>query len=136
MRVFAVFCAVRILSACATETVVTQNPTPVHSSKWKTQKYRVSGENTGRLIINRDTGLAGSACIPEISLDGEPIAPINKGEKLELHLNAGQHILRASPNQNCTANVAETRIEITEAKTTTYRFGFSNRVMLFTPTAY
>ena len=136
MRVFAVFSAVAILSACAANTVPTQNPTPVQESLWKTENYRTPGDNTGVLIIKRDMGMRGAACIPLITIGKENIAPINVGEKLELHLTAGRHSLRAYPNRNCGASPIETFVDIKEDQATNYRFGFHNRTMVFTPVAY
>ena len=136
MRVFAVFSAVAILSACAANTVATQNPAPVQESLWRTENYRAPGDNTGVLIINRDTGMRGSACIPLITIGKENIAPLNVGEKLELHLSAGRHSLRAYPNRNCGASPIETFVDINEGQTTIYRFGFHKRTMVFTPVAY
>lgn len=135
MRVFIVFFVVTMLSACIGNTVQTQNATPVQQSLWKTENYRVPGENTGVLIIKRDTGMRGAACIPMISLNGDHIAPLNVGEKLELHIAAGRHSLRAYPNRNCAASAVETFVEIKQSQTTNYRFGFEKRTMVFTPAA-
>ncbi len=136
MKVFAAFCAVAILSACAANTVATRSPTPVQKSLWKTDNYRVPGENTGVLVINRDTGMRGAACIPLITIGEVQVAPINVGENLELHLTAGRHSLRAYPNRNCAASSTETSVEIKEGQATIYRFGFQKRSMAFTPVAY
>lgn len=135
MRVFAVFSAVAMLSACVANTVPAQNATLVQKSTWRTENFREPGVNTGLLIINRDTGMRGASCIPLILLNGEQVAPINVGQRLELHLTAGRHSLRAFPNRNCAANATEISVEIGEAQTTTYRLGFANRDMIFTPTA-
>ena len=126
MRVFAVICVAVLLSACAASTtpIASNAAIPVHASKWKTDSYRSSGENTGLLIIKRDTGFRGSACIPNISLDSESIAPLNVGEKLELHLDAGRYLISAAPNYNCAANLAKAYVDISMAKTTTYRLSF------------
>lgn len=135
MRVFIAVCAVLIMSACVGNTVPNPSASPVQNGLWKTENYRVAGANTGLLIINRDAGMRGSACIPGILLNGELIAPVNIGEKLELHVPAGRHLLRATPNSNCAAKVAETSIEIGQAQTTTYRLGFAKREMILIPTA-
>ncbi|CAA0080218.1 Uncharacterised protein [Zhongshania aliphaticivorans] len=135
MKKFAVFSAIAILSACATSTVPTQNPTHVLAGLWKTGKYRAPGENTGLLVVTRDTGMRGGACIPIITIGKEQIAPIDQGSLLELHLPAGQHSLRAYPNRNCGASAIETLIEIEHEQVTHYRLGFVKRAMVFTPTA-
>lgn len=137
MRIFIVFCTVAILSGCISSTVpvANTNAVPVHESMWKTEKYRDPGENTGLLLIKRDTGFRGSACVPGISIDGEDIAPIDVGQKLELHLNPGQYLLRATPNFNCAARVAEILVEIGAANTTSYRLSFINKNMVWMPSA-
>ncbi len=135
MKVFAVFTAVAILSACATSTMPTRNPTHVLAGLWKTEEYRAPGDNTGLLVITRDTGMRGSACIPMITIGKEQIAPIDQGRLLELHLPAGQHSLRAYPNRNCGASAIETVVEIKHQQVTNYRLGFYERTMAFTPIA-
>ena len=55
MRVFAVFSAVAIVSACVANTVPAQNATLVQKSTWRTENFREPSVNTGLLIINRDT---------------------------------------------------------------------------------
>jgi hypothetical protein len=139
MRLLIVLFVVAMLSACIGNTVQTQNATPVQQSLWRTENYRVPSENTGVLIIKRDTGMRGAACIPMISLNGDHIAPLNVGEKLELHIAAGRHSLRAYPNRNCAASAAsavETFVEIKQSQTTNYRFGFEKRSMVFIPAAF
>tara|TARA_R110000751_G_scaffold68902_1_gene140098 strand:- start:110 stop:379 length:270 start_codon:yes stop_codon:yes gene_type:complete len=84
-------------------------------------------------VLQRDTGMRGAACKPGISLDGEDIARIDVGQKLEMHLNAGRYLVRANPNPNCAASVAETYVEISEGNTTTYRLGFVDRTMILVP---
>jgi hypothetical protein len=122
-----------MLSACIGNTVATQYATPVPAGMWKTENYRVPGANTGLLVLSRDTGHRGSGCIPEISLDGESVASLEIAKRLDLHLTAGRHILRAAPNFNCAANVEEIYVDITEAETTNYRLGFVQRQMFLVP---
>lgn len=137
MRILIVLCAYALLSGCvgATIPVENHNALTVPQSAWKTQNYRAAGENTGVFKLQRDTGMRGSACKPFISLDGENIAQIDVGQKLELHLNAGPYLVRASPNHNCAATTVETVVEINEGYTTIYRLGFVDREMILIPAA-
>lgn len=136
MKILVVFFAVAILSGCVGNTVPTLNPMPVKESLWRTENYRAPGENTGVLIISRDSGMRGSTCIPLITLDREQIAPLNIGEKLVLHVTDGRYLLRASPNRNCGASPVETSVEIKAGQATNYRFGFHDRTMVFMPVGY
>tara|TARA_R110000764_G_scaffold209983_3_gene295828 strand:- start:29581 stop:29997 length:417 start_codon:yes stop_codon:yes gene_type:complete len=135
MRAFIIIFTVAILTGCVGPTVPVQgyNGLTVPPSTWRTQNYRVPGENTGLLLLQRDTGMRGAACKPGISLDGEDIARIDVGQKLEIHLNAGRYLVRANPNPNCAASVAETYVEIAESGTTAYRLGFVDRQMILVP---
>lgn len=135
MRVLAVLSAAAMLSACITSTAPAQNATSVQKHTFRTEKFNAPGVDTGLLIIKRDTGMRGSSCIPLISLNGDHVAPINVGQKLELHLSAGRHSLHANPNKNCAAPAIETSVEIKKSQTTTYRLGFVKREMVFIPTS-
>ncbi len=137
MKILAIVFTIAFLSGCVGATVPVQGHSglAVPPSTWRTQNYRVPGDNTGLLVIQRDTGMRGAACKPGMSLNGEDIARIDVGQKLELHLNPGRYLVRANPNQNCGAALAETFVEISEGNTTSYRLGFVDRSMILVPAA-
>ncbi|WP_414729268.1 hypothetical protein [Zhongshania aliphaticivorans] len=136
MKVFTVFFAVVILSGCVGNTLPAQNPVSAQESQWRTESYRTPGNDTGVLIISRDTGYRGAACIPLITLDKEHVAPLNVGEKLELHVTGGRHLLRAFPNRNCAASPIETVVDIKKNQVMNYRLGFRGAAMVFIPVGY
>ena len=107
---------------------------PVPQARWKTDQYRAPSDNTSLLVITRDIGMRGGACTPILSINGKEIATIGPGERLEMHVNAGSHRLRASPNSNCGANPVETSVDIGEKTTANYRLGFIDRDIFFAPT--
>ncbi len=133
MKMLIVLPLVILLSACVSNTVPTSTTASslVPISQWRTNDFSAAGENTGLLVITRDSGMRGSSCIPMITVDKVHVAPLNIGQRLELHLTAGQHLLRASPNTNCAANAVETRIYIDAAQVNSFRFGFIDRSMVF-----
>ncbi|MEO9654733.1 hypothetical protein [Marinomonas sp.] len=122
-----------LLAACVGNTTPLSTASSlVPLSKWRTGDFRLAGENTGLLVITRDSGLRGSSCIPMIVVDRTQIAPLNIGERLELHVTAGPHLIGALPNTNCAANAVESQITIEQAQVNSFRFGFIDRSMVFT----
>lgn len=64
MKVFTVFFAAVILSGCVGNTLPAQNPVSSQESQWRTERYRTPGNDTGVLIISRDTGYRGGSLHP------------------------------------------------------------------------
>lgn len=61
---------------------------------------------TGTLVILRDRGLSGSACLHTISVDGRAAAMLDNGEGVTFHLPAGQHLINVTSGRALCPNVA------------------------------
>ena len=81
-------------------------------------------EGTGKVIIKRDSGFMGSACMTRIYIDGKEIADLDTAEKAVIYPVIGTHIFSAWPKGMCGGGMSEQSGEVTEGKTLMYRVGY------------
>lgn len=92
------FCVVFVLAASGCMTATKQPPAaavravPDDRILVPTQ----AGENTGRVVITRDVGMLAGGCYLGVMVDGQLVAKLDRAERLELHLTAGDHVLTAT----------------------------------------
>jgi len=85
------FFGVSLLTGCATTAV---HPHQAIKRLMPIEKYReFSPSKNAKLIVVRDSGLFGSACIVEVLLDGEKIGDLQQREKFEFHLEPKKYVL-------------------------------------------
>ena len=90
-----------MMMGCATSPIPTKDALLISGDQLLSNKYSEKFENSGEVIVKRDSGVMGSACAIKIFVDGEIIAELDTEEKVVLHLSPGEHILSAISNDPC-----------------------------------
>jgi len=112
MRFFAALLA-SSLTACATQPVSIYQASAVPSSRILAPQWLSQAQYTGSLIIKRDTGFMGSACIIRVFVDTVPVVDLAPSEKIELFVGLGEHVVSATPiNTFCGGGISEAAVVI------------------------
>ncbi|NHV08319.1 hypothetical protein G9X43_07765 [Cronobacter turicensis] len=114
------------LSACSNTPVPTNQANEVTGSKLLTTIYSSPTDNTGTLIVKRDTGKMGSLCTVHVFIDGTPLANLESEEKVTFHVSPGSHILSANPKGACPGGLSELTTDVTANKTQVFRASFAS----------
>lgn len=109
------------ISGCATEPMATSAAAPVPQTRMLAADLARPTVGSASLIMKRDSGLNNVACNFRLFVDGRPFADIAAGEKVQIHVPAGEHILGARSNGICLAGNAETVTTLAGGQTRTYR---------------
>lgn len=97
----------------------------------------VKNEGTGKVIIKRDSGFMGSACLTRIYVDGKEVADLDTAEKATVYPKLGDHIFSAWPKGVCGGGMSEQSGKVTESSTLMYRIGYgTNGDFGIYPTAF
>ena len=70
-----------LLAGCSTQPVNTEQASIVPPDRVWDKKATNKTPDTGEIIVKRDSGFIGSACLASVYLDGNPIADLNTREK-------------------------------------------------------
>ena len=125
------------LGGCASEPISNEQAKPVPNSQILSPLLFVEKSNTGMVIIKRDQGYIGVACLTRIYIDGQEVADLDRGEKITVHPTLGDHIFSAKPNGMCGGGLVEQAGKVVEGKTLTYRVGHGSDAELgLYPTAF
>lgn len=125
------------LAGCATEPMATSAAAPVPSSRLLAADLFKPKPGSGTLILKRDSGLSNAACNFRLFVDGQSFADIGTGEKVQIHLAPGEHILGAQANGICFAGNAEATAILAAGQTKTFRVGVgSGGEIRLQPTAF
>jgi len=90
MRLIVAASAVLLLGGCATEPVALHSAqvAPAYRVFW-----RAPADATATLTVVRDRGAVGSACYAGLYLNGAKAAYLERGEKVDLRLPAGETLV-------------------------------------------
>lgn len=113
------------LGACATNPVPYSESKPVPQDQVMLVEVTVPKTGTGHVTVTRDIGWSGGACSYYVLLDGHKVAKIKGGERLDLYLAPGDHLLGASAAGLCDTGVAEVAAKIEADSWTKYRVSSS-----------
>lgn len=82
-----------VLSGCSSTRVdqAFSNEVPIERMFW--EKARDESNGDSRVIVKRDAGFVGSACISNIYFDGVKIAELKPKEKVTIHVSSGEHTI-------------------------------------------
>jgi hypothetical protein len=127
-----------MLAGCTTRVVETSKAAPVPPDRVSGGELLTGRPGKGTLIVKRDAGFQGSACFLRIFVDAVPVAELDRGEKVVVHLAPGNHLLGASPSRICGGRLAEAKTALIAGQTATFRVGFGFGVgnVFVRPTAF
>lgn len=126
-----------LLAGCATRPMATSEASPVPDDRLVSTAFQRPSAGTGQLLVKRDGGLMGSACSTRIFVDGDPVADIRQGEKLQLYVPIGEHIVSAWPNGICGGGMTEVQAKVQADRPVRFRVGYgSNGDFSMSPTAF
>lgn len=126
MKKSGIICIAAALTACSNTPVPTDQAKEVSGSQLLTIAYSKAAEDTGRVIIKRDSGQMGSLCNLYVFIDGKPLAKLYPEEKVTVHLVPGRHIVSADPRGACPGGMSEQVTDVVKASTQVFRGSFSS----------
>ena len=115
------FALIIALTGCATGPIAISDAVPIPQERISNIEITKSKDGTGSVLFKRDSGFIGSACVLRLMVDGKPFADIQGGEKIQVYLAPGKHILGAKGTGICFDSHTETEVTITAGKTEVYR---------------
>ncbi|WP_153160877.1 hypothetical protein [Zoogloea sp. 1C4] len=128
---------VSFLWGCATRPVSSFEAKIVPVDRLLNSDYAKPGSLTTKVTVKRDVGVLGSACSSRFFLNAAPIADIDSGEKVELHLLEGEYIVSVWPNGMCGGGMSESRLTLVKGREQSFRIGYgSNGDFYINPTAF
>jgi len=122
-RTLALAC-LAVLAGCATTAIDTSEAPSAPPDRIFGGEALTGRPGKATVIVTRDKGFQGFACFLRILVDASPVADLDRGEKVVLHLSPGGHVLSVSTKGLCGGRVAETKAELAAGQTATYRVGF------------
>lgn len=125
------------ITGCATKPVTNEQAKNIPSKQILNSSLLSKKEGTGEVIIKRDSGFMGSACMTRVYIDGKEIADLDTAEKVVVYPVTGEHIFSAWPKGVCGGGMSEQSGKVTEDKTLMYRIGYgTNGDFGIYPTAF
>ncbi|MBI1976150.1 MAG: hypothetical protein HYS56_01415 [Candidatus Omnitrophica bacterium] len=143
------FCAVLasavFTSGCATTPVSYSEARPVPLKRVFAPQFLTERAETVKITVKRDSGFTGSACTFSVFLDGSLIAELRGGERVDLYVKPGDHVLSTRVKRNpfyplwgCgSLGTAEVEVIVIVGQWKSYRIGLGQGGTLqFSPTAF
>ncbi len=130
MKKLLLILGISLLSGCSTTAV---RPNEAILRLMPIAKYREpSVKNDAKLIVVRDAGFVGSACIVEISLEGEKIGELQQKEKFEFNLEPKKYVLGAKLGGSaCEGNLTgDAEVSLASKQTAIYRVQLKEPMLL------
>jgi len=111
------FCAIFLslwLTACATSPIAVNEASAVPASRILAPQLLAPAQYTGSLLIKRDGGFMGSACVIRVFVEALPVADLAPSEKIEIYVPLGEHVVAATSTSSiCGGGVSEAAVVIT-----------------------
>lgn len=85
-----------------------------------------AGDGSGEVIIKRDSGFGGSACLTQIFMDGKILAEIDTAEKFIFYPPTGEHVFSAWPKGICGGGIVEIPGVVKKDGVLIYRVGYGS----------
>ncbi|PHM47429.1 hypothetical protein [Xenorhabdus sp. KK7.4] len=137
MKKIALVATALLVTGCATRPISNEAAKPVPEKQIIKHDLFAKKEGTGKVIIKRDAGIGGSACLSRIYIDGQELADLGSAQKAVIYPKVGRHIFSAWPKGICGGGMSEQEGIVTENETLIYRVGYgSNGDYSIYPTAF
>ncbi|AYW20387.1 hypothetical protein DTA24_17905 [Klebsiella sp. P1CD1] len=125
------------INGCATKPVTNEQAQNIPAKQILDSSFFSKKEGTGEVIIKRDSGVMGSACMTRVYLDGKEIADLDTAQKAVIYPKVGNHIFSAWPKGMCGGGMSEQSGTVIDGKTLMYRIGYgTNGDFGIYPTAF
>lgn len=85
--------------------------------------YLNEAPGSGKVTVTRDKGFVGSAAKAYVYIDAKPIIGLRAGQKIELWLSAGEHMLATMCRTD--GSITEAKVNVVAGKSQTYRISYS-----------
>jgi len=102
------------LAGCATKPVTNEQAKDVPAKQIIDSTLLVKNADSGKVIIKRDSGFMGSACLTRVYVDGKDVADLDTAEKVTVYPKSGDHIFSAWPKGICGGGMSEQSGKVTE----------------------
>lgn len=110
-----------LAAGCATSPVTYAEAEPVPLERILAKEMTTVQPNAARLSITRDSGMAGAACSQQLFIDGRHVADFRPGERLDVYVTPGEHVLSAKPGGICGGGTGEVGITVAAKQWKRYR---------------
>lgn len=130
MKRILVFTSILMVAGCATKPVTNEQAQDVPAKQVINNTLLVKKEGTGKVIIKRDSGFMGSACMTRVYVDGKEVADLDTAQKVTVYPKIGDHIFSAWPKGMCGGGMSEQSGKVTDTGVLMFRVGYG----VMTPT--
>lgn len=131
------FLSSAVLVGCATSPVSNSEATPVPASRVLAPELLAQRPNAARITVKRDSGFMGSACAYKVFMDGRPVVLLRGGERVDLYVDPGQHVLGTFADGICGGGAAEVEASVSAGQWKSYRIASGqDGTLQFMPTAF
>ncbi|HCM9594688.1 TPA: hypothetical protein N5O41_000927 [Enterobacter bugandensis] len=135
-RIF-ILASIFIIAGCATKPVTNEQAKDVPAKQIINNTLLVKKEGAGKVIIKRDSGFMGSACMTRVYVDGKEVADLDTAQKVTVYPTIGEHIFSAWPKGMCGGGMSEQSGKVTEGDVLMFRVGYgTNGDFGIYPTAF
>lgn len=124
------------LTACATTPISPQQGTPVPAQRL--YGFQQQTPSTAHIVVTRDAGLRGSACMHTLYVDGVRAAEFDPGEVATFYVSPGSHIFGvAASSALCSDGLKEIQVVARNDRVNRLRISISSTGdVAISPTAY
>ena len=137
MKRILVFTSILMVAGCATKPVTNEQAQDVPAKQVINNTLIVKKEGTGKVIIKRDSGFMGSACMTRVYVDGKEVADLDTAQKVTVYPKIGDHIFSAWPKGMCGGGMSEQSGKVTDTGVLMFRVGYgTNGDFGIYPTAF
>jgi hypothetical protein len=113
-----------LVTGCAT-TPVAPSAAP-HVSADKHFAFKQADITTAPVMVIRDSGFMVSACDTRITVNGQLAAQLSPGERVTLHIPAGEVFVGAEARGICAGGLVEQRVMAVAGKPLYYRVSYGS----------
>jgi len=129
--------AIVLLTSCATSPVKVGQSRAVPPDRLLAgfHRFAQSSPERAKLVVIRDAGLLGAGARAKLLVDGTPVAILWPGERVEVFVPAGDHILGVVPQPQLLGALIETSSSTSAGRTYHFRISISETSFTIQPTA-
>lgn len=111
INILSIIGASLFLSACSTTPVTLGSAELVPKERIYQPSYvgAASKESDATVVFIRDAGFSGSACSHDIYIGSVKVFSIHQGEKMTIHVPAGQHFFRLETGAGLCPNISTSK---------------------------